>query len=136
MVVFHVKAGDSDGFLYEASCDTKNDDLITNMVEIWNLRIRLRQLAGTIYDYYHYIAHFLCDYMPCLGSIRELGVHGPMKSPDKVSIDSIDEQYQGKVIDKGPFYNPDPSGIRTGNTITMSVYSYCDSIVIYKYSMV
>ena len=57
-----------------------------------------------------------------IGSIRELGVHGPMKSPDKVSIDSIDEQYQGKIIEKGPYYNPDPSGIRTGNIIF--VYSY------------
>jgi hypothetical protein len=48
MVVFHVKSGDSDGFLYEASCDTNNDALIRNIVEIWNLRIRLRQLTGIL----------------------------------------------------------------------------------------
>lgn len=94
MVVFHVKSGDSDAFLYEASCETNNGKLIRDLVEIWNLRIRLRQLCG---------------------SIRELGEYGPMKQPEKVGIDHIKESYEGERIDKNQYYNADPSGLRSGN---------------------
>ena len=51
MVVFHIKSGDADAFLYEASCETSNDALIRDLVEIWNIRIRLRQLCGQIFKY-------------------------------------------------------------------------------------
>ena len=47
MVVFHVKSGD-DAFMYETSCETSNDALIRALVEIWNIRIRLKQLCGKI----------------------------------------------------------------------------------------
>jgi len=68
MVVIHIKHGDNDGFLYETTCDTSNDVLIRDLVQVWNLRIRLKQLCG---------------------SIRELAKYGPMKPPDKVGLDEV-----------------------------------------------
>jgi hypothetical protein len=50
-----------------------------------------------------------------LGSIQELGQFGPMKETDKVGIDTVKESMEGFKIDKNEYYNPDPSGIRTGN---------------------
>lgn len=38
-----------------------------------------------------------------------------MKEPDKVGIDTIKEGLEGAKITKNEYYNPDPSGIRTGN---------------------
>ena len=58
-----------------------------------NIRIRLKQLCG---------------------SIRELG-EKPMKEIDKAGIDTIKVNLEGVVITKNEYYNPDPSGIRTGN---------------------
>ena len=49
------------------------------------------------------------------GSIRELGQYGPMKETDKVGIDTIKENLEGIKINKNEYYNPDPSGARTGN---------------------
>ena len=51
MVVFHVKSSDSDSFLFEKASETSNDQLIREIVEIWNLRIRLNQLCGNFYYY-------------------------------------------------------------------------------------
>jgi cilia- and flagella-associated protein 298 len=96
MVVIHIKRGDSDGFLYETTCATGNDSLIRELVEIWNMRLRLMQLS-------------------C--SIRDLAKHGPMKKPDKVGLDEIEEQYSGMTIDKSPDYTADPTGLRTGNGV-------------------
>lgn len=50
MVVFHIKSGDADAFLYEAPCESSNDALIRDLVQIWNIRIRLRQLCGKIFN--------------------------------------------------------------------------------------
>lgn len=94
MVVFHIKSGDSDSFLFEANCDTTNDQLIRNLVEVWNLRIRLRQLCG---------------------GVRDLGRHGPMKPPDKCGLDHIDEEYKGETVIKNEYYEADPTGMRTGS---------------------
>jgi len=93
MVVLHIKNGE-DGFLYETTCETKNDYLIRDLVAVWNLRLRLRQLAS---------------------GIVELGNYGPMKPPDKAGLDSIDEDYKGVSVDKGEFYKSCPLGLRTGN---------------------
>lgn len=94
MVVIHIKSGE-DGFLYETTCSTSNNALIRDLTAVWNLRLRLRQLAG---------------------SIRELGMYGPMKPPDKAGLDSIDEDYKGVKLDKGEHYRPDPTGMRTGSS--------------------
>jgi hypothetical protein len=94
MVVIHIKANDGNEFLYETTCDSSCDTMIRDLTEVWNLRIRLRQLCG---------------------ALRDLGDHGPMKPPDKAGLDSIDEEYRGAVLDKNEFYKADPTGNRTGN---------------------
>ena len=93
MVVIQIKTSESDGFLYETTCDTSNDALVRDIVNVWNTRIRLFQLAG---------------------SIRELAKHGPMKASDKVGLDVIQEE-DGVYIEKLEHYQADPTGMRTGN---------------------
>jgi hypothetical protein len=92
MVVIQIKRNEVDTFLYETTCDTPNDDMIRNLVSnlflfflvvswskkniffiykkvaVWNMRIRLQQLVG---------------------SIRELAKYGPMKPPDKAGLDEV-----------------------------------------------
>lgn len=96
MVVIHVKKGDTDGFLYETSCELSNDVIIRDIVSVYNLRIILSQL---------------------IGNLRQLAKHGPMKQPDKQSLDEIDEKYNGVKINKNEYYEADPNGIRTGNGV-------------------
>lgn len=95
MVVISIKTGNGeDGFLYETTTDSSCDTMIRDLTEVWNLRVRLRQLCG---------------------ALRDLGDHGPMKPPDKAGLDSIDEDYRDVKIDKNEYYKPDPTGNRTGN---------------------
>ena len=96
MVVFQIKSGEHDTYLFEASSETTNDKLIRDLVDVWNLRIRLRQLAG---------------------GLRDLAKYGPMKQPDKAGLDTIDETYRGVSVDKNEFYEADPTGNRTGNGV-------------------
>lgn len=96
MVVLQIKNGDHDGFLYETTCATLNDDLVRDLVRVWNMRVRLAQLCG---------------------GLRELAEFGPMKHPNKAGIDEIQEKYNDERIEKGEFYRPDPTGIRTGNGV-------------------
>lgn len=93
MVVIQIKTSDSDSFLFETTCDTSNDSLLRDIVDVWNIRIRLSQLTG---------------------SIRELAKYGPMKPMDKVGLDVIQEE-DGVSIHKAEYYNADPTGMRTGN---------------------
>jgi len=93
MVVINIKKDTGDSFLYETSCENSNDLVIRELVTIWNLRLRLRQLVG---------------------GIREMAMYGPMKPPDKAGLDDIEEKYNGAVIEKNQFYQADPSGARTG----------------------
>eukprot|EP00605_Chrysophyceae_sp_TOSAG23-4_P001017 GSChrysophyteH1.ASY1.ANO1.1118.1 assembled CDS len=95
MVVIHVKTQSADdAFLYETTCETQCDAMIRDLTEVWNLRLRLRQLCG---------------------ALRDLGDHGPMKPLDKAGLDSIDEDYRGMALDKNEHYKADPTGNRTGN---------------------
>ena len=96
MVVIHIKSGDQDGFLYETTCATTNDALVRDLVKVWNLRIRLQQLAG---------------------GIRELAMYGPMKNPKDAGLDEIQEKYNNLQLDKNEFYQADPTGARTGNGV-------------------
>ncbi len=96
MVVIQIKNSEQDTFIYETTCDTPNDVLVRDMVKVWNLRIRLSQLAG---------------------GLRELAAYGIMKHPDKAGIDDIQERYNQEHIEKGEFYQPDPTGLRTGNGV-------------------
>lgn len=93
MVVIQIKTSESDSFLYETTCSTSNDALVRDIVDVWNTRIRLFQLAG---------------------SIRELAKYGPMKATDKIGLDAIQEE-DGQYIEKGDRYQADPTGMRTGN---------------------
>lgn len=94
MVVFSIKNGQNDGFLFEASVQDTNDELIANLVLVWNLRVRLNML---------------------IGGMRQLAQFGPMKPTEEHGIDSIKEQYENTPIEKGATYSADPSGARTGN---------------------
>ena len=95
MVVIHIKnGGDADSFLYETTCATQVDEMVRDVVEVWNLRLRLRQLCG---------------------ALRDLGQYGPMKQPDKAGLDTIDEEYRGMSVEKNEHYKADPTGNRTGN---------------------
>jgi len=94
MVVFHIKNGQQDGFLFEASVNDSNDDLIRSLVQVWNTRLRVGLLAG---------------------SVRELAKFGPAKPQDDQGIDSIKEEHEGAVVEKSASYQADPSGNRTGN---------------------
>jgi len=96
MVVLQIKNGEHDGFLYETTCATLNDDMVRDLVRVWNMRIRLAQLCG---------------------GLREVAEYGPMKHPNKAGIDEIQEKYNDEVIEKGEFYKPDPTGIRNGNGV-------------------
>ena len=70
MVVISVKGADGDGFLYETTTKTSNQDLIESLVEIQNLRLRSRVIVD---------------------SVRGLAQYGPMKvKEDNGSSPSID----------------------------------------------
>ena len=65
MVVCHVKAGQgekADGFLFESTVKATNAELIKELVEVWNLRVRVKMLVN---------------------SVRQLAEYGPMKPPNK-----------------------------------------------------
>lgn len=95
MVVIQIKNSENQTFLYETTCETSNDALLRDLVNIWNLRIRLAQLCG---------------------ALREMGKYGPMKPPDKAGLDHIQEKFNNDVsISKGEYYQSDPTGARTGN---------------------
>lgn len=94
MVVIQIKTSDQDSFLFETTCDTTNDTLVREITQVWNMRLRLGQLVG---------------------GLREMAKYGPMKHPNKAGLDEIGETYNGEAIEKGPHYQPDPSGVRTGN---------------------
>ena len=95
MVVIQIKK-ENDSFLYETSCEKSNDYVVRDLVNVWNLRLRLQQLVG---------------------GLRELALYGPMKPPDKAGLDEIEEKYNGAVLSKNEYYQADPTGHRTGNGV-------------------
>jgi len=96
MVVINVKYGQEDEFLYETTCASTNDELISELVQVSNKRLQIA-----------YLSH----------AIRELGKYGPMKDPKAAGVDSVQEQFDTGLpaVEKSSSYNPDPSGNRTGN---------------------
>lgn len=95
MVVIHIKNTEEDQFLFECSVEDSCDDVIRQIVKVWNLRLQIQRLCGY-----------------CKGLVD----HGPAKKPKEVGIDHIEEQ-AGKTIERGPFYVEDPTGHRTGNRV-------------------
>lgn len=108
MVVIHIKHGENDGFLYEVPCETSCDAAIREITRIWNTRIRLAQLCGALPD----LAQF-----------------GPMKKPDKAGLDTINEKYNGEIIEKNEYYQPDPTGNRTGNGVGPQLTETIDRVI-------
>lgn len=68
MVVLSIKYPDGDGFIFETTTATRNDDLIETLVAIHNGRLRARVV---------------------IDSVRSLALHGPMKKPDEVGVDYV-----------------------------------------------
>ena len=95
MVVIHIKNAEEDQFLFECSVEDSCDEVIRNVVQVWNLRLQIQRLC-----------------LHCKGLVD----HGPAKKPAEVGIDHIEEQ-AGKTIERGPFYVEDPTGHRTGNRV-------------------
>ncbi|CAM9212566.1 unnamed protein product [Ectocarpus fasciculatus] len=96
MVVVQVKRSDTDVFLVESTITESNDALVRRLVKIWNTRLRLMQLVE---------------------SARDMGKYGPSKPPAEHGLDEVKEEYEGASIDKGEYYQPDPTGKRTGNGV-------------------
>lgn len=97
MVYIIIKRSDNDQFMIETTCDRSVDDVISELVQVWNLRLRIAQLVG---------------------ALPQLADHGVMKEPERQGIDEIQEQFEGLHIEKNEFYLPDPQGVRCGNGIS------------------
>lgn len=95
MVLFHVKRGDKNEFLYEAPITTLNDTLIRALCGIHNARLRLAALA---------------DALPALGQ------HGAAKLPSEQGLDQYQEDAATRA--RGDFYDADPMGLRTGEGVS------------------
>ena len=72
MVVISIKQSNGEGFLYETTTDTLNDDLIESLVNIHNARLQ---------------AQFIAD------AVRGLAAYGPMKNPEDNSS-GLDVSFQ------------------------------------------
>ena len=65
---------------------------------------------------------FLC------GAMRELAQHGPCKPLGDVGIDSIQEEYEAKKIERAKNYAEDPAGNRTGNGVGEQMASVFEDV--------
>lgn len=93
MVLIHIKKTDTDQFLYETTCATPNDQLIRELVAVWNMRLALVSLAD---------------------AVEQLAKHGPSKPDAERGLDEVHEG-AGAAVAKSEFYAADPMGQRTGN---------------------
>jgi len=97
MVVIVLKKSDKDQFLFETTISTSNDEMIRQLVRIWNMRLKTELLSG---------------------AVEELAKFGPTKPESERGIDEIQDRAQqsdrGSVPDRGPNYAADPTGNRTG----------------------
>lgn len=94
MVVISIKQADGDGFLFETTTDTLNQDLIRTIVDVHNGRLR----AQVVVD-----------------SVRGLAEYGVQKEQSLIGNDELQEKLTGIAVEKGPHYKPDPTGMRCGN---------------------
>lgn len=93
MVVIQIKNSEENTFLFETKTTESVETLINQLVEVWNLRMKVTRLCT---------------------QARRLAEFGPSKLPAKQGIDEICES-AGETIKKGQFYKSDPMGQRTGN---------------------
>jgi hypothetical protein len=94
MVLFHVKRGDKNEFLFESTTAADNDELIRALCRVNNARLRLAALA---------------DALPGLGQF------GAVKPPSAQGLDKYQEMPE---TPRGAFYEPDPLGLRTGEGVS------------------
>jgi hypothetical protein len=85
-----MQRSEQDQFLYEITAQSVVKDAIRELANVHNLRHRIHRLRL---------------------EGEELAKYGPAKHPDKQGID----QYSDAAVEKGPHYNMDPTGRRTGN---------------------
>lgn len=59
MVILHIKKGDESQFLYETRCQAKLSDLIPELIEIYNGRLKIERL-----NYGKFYCSFIKNYLP------------------------------------------------------------------------
>jgi len=91
-----MKRSDLEQFLYETTVEASVKDTVQELATIHNLRQKITRLKL---------------------EGEELAKYGPAKLPEKQGID----QYSETPVEKGPFYNMDPTGRRTGNACSPDV---------------
>lgn len=85
-----MQRSEAEQFLFETTVEAGVQDTIVELVEVNNLRQRINRLKL---------------------EGEELAKYGPTKPLDKQGID----EYSEEPVEKGPHYNMDPTGRRTGN---------------------
>lgn len=81
---------EEDQFLFETTAQALVQTTVSQLVAVHNLRHRITRLKL---------------------EGEELAKYGPAKHPEQQGID----QYSEQAVDKGEFFNMDPTGRRTGN---------------------
>jgi len=97
MVLIHCKGkSDDHQFLFETTVENSVSQVVRELVEIHNLRLRIQRLKV---------------------EGDELAQHGPCRPPDKQGLDEdIQAEADGVLIpERGPTYCKDPNGKRDGN---------------------
>lgn len=101
MVLLHIKRGMESQFLYETTTSLRIAELVSEVVRIYNGRLKINRVAS---------------------EIEELAKHGPMFPPDilglleeQVAELNLHDEWAEKVIPSGGWeYNRDPVGRRNG----------------------
>ncbi|KAK9870221.1 hypothetical protein WA026_006306 [Henosepilachna vigintioctopunctata] len=101
MVIIHVKNKDESQFLYETTLQTPVEELIKNVVAIYNGRLKIQRVCS---------------------EIQELSEHGILYppeilglTPEQVEEMNLKDPYEEKCIPSGGYiYNKDPIGRRNG----------------------
>ena len=135
-VILSIKKNDGDGFLYETTTASTNDDLISELCEIWNARLRVRILAPGLRELGKYgpmkkVVSALPDKQCQCPSCHDIYVFCvlfcspplsfppsffvPLISQEEQGLDEVNEKYEGAELMKNEYYQADPSGLRTGN---------------------
>lgn len=91
-----MKRSDAEQFLFETTVEAPVKDTLLELVNIHNLQHKIQRLKL---------------------EGGELAKYGPAKHPDKQGIDT----YSEGDVEKGPHYNMDPTGRRTGNACSPEV---------------
>lgn len=101
MVLLHIKRGMESQFLYETTTSQPIAELVSEIVKIYNGRLKINRIAS---------------------EMEELAKHGPMFPPDilglleeQVAELKLQDEWADKVIPSGGWeYNRDPVGRRNG----------------------